>query len=180
MASKRDWLDAGLAILAEAGAPALTVEELCARLGLTKGSFYHHFRGMGGYKGDLLAHFETHDTTRYIDAAEQAGGDRLARLMDLVLEDTDAHAGLEPAVRAWASQDAEVRAVQARVDRARTDYLRELWLATGGAERDATAMARLLYLVLVGAEQVVPPISDGALREVYELALRPAPERGHR
>lgn len=180
MASKRDWLDAGLAILGEEGVPGLTIEELCTRLGLTKGSFYHHFKGMGGYKGDLLAHFEAHYTTRYIDAADQAGGDRLARLVDLVLDDTDAHAGLEPAVRAWAAQDAEVRAVQERVDRTRTGYLRELWLAAGGAEGDATAMARLLYLVLVGARQVVPPITDGELREVYELALRTAPGRGPR
>src|SRR5258708_34118503 len=40
-----DWAGAALQLIAEAGLGALTVEALAARLGVTKGSFYWHFKG---------------------------------------------------------------------------------------------------------------------------------------
>ncbi|WFB05969.1 TetR/AcrR family transcriptional regulator [Streptomyces sp. LX-29] len=181
MASKRDWLQTGLGVLAQDGARALTIERLCAELDLTKGSFYHHFKGIAGFKADLLAHFEAEHTSQFIAGAESAGAPaprRIRRLLDLVLDDKDDSDGLEIAIRAWALQDAEVRALQERVDRLRVDYLRTLWRELGGPEADVEPMARLLYLILVGAQQVVPPLSVPELRDVYGLALRLAPHEG--
>lgn len=177
MASKREWLEAGLAIATRDGIRALTIERLCTGLGLTKGSFYHHFKGIRGYKSDLLAHLGAEHTGRFIDGAEAAGAsghDKLQRLLDMVLE---AHAGsrdLETAVRAWARQDGDVRAFQERVDGMRVDYLRSLWLELGGSPDEAEHAAMLLYLILVGAQQVVPPVSAEDLRAVYTLAFRSA------
>jgi AcrR family transcriptional regulator len=162
MVSKRDWLDAGLALLAEKGAPAVTIERLTDRLGLSKGSFYHHFKGIGGYRTALLEHFEAERTTRFMDEAERAQGDRLRTLMKLVLAPGPGPE-LEIAVRAWALQDAEARAVQERVDRTRADYLTEV---CGDAE-----LGQALYLVVVGAGQVVPPLSGRQLKNALELVL---------
>jgi AcrR family transcriptional regulator len=162
MASKRDWLDAGLTLLAEQGAPALTIERLTERLGLSKGSFYHHFKGVGGYRTALLEHFEAERTTRFMDEAERAQGDRLRTLMKLVLAPGPGPE-LEIAVRAWALQDAEARAVQERVDRTRADYLTEV---CGDEE-----LGRALYLVVVGAGQVVPPLTGRQLKNALELVL---------
>ena len=44
-ASRRDWIEAGLWLLAEEGLESVTIDRLCANLGLTKGSFYWHFKG---------------------------------------------------------------------------------------------------------------------------------------
>ncbi|GAA3443065.1 TetR/AcrR family transcriptional regulator [Planomonospora venezuelensis] len=174
MATRQDWLDEGLTILAASGAPALTIELLCERLGLTKGSFYHHFRGMPGYRAALLDHFETRCTTELIDLAEAdphaPAAARLERLFDLVGSSGDSPA-LEVAMRSWAQQDERARAVQERVDRRRTDYLRALWEQHGGEEPET--MARLLYLVLIGAGHLVPPLTFAQVREIYDLALRP-------
>ncbi|MFD9032224.1 TetR/AcrR family transcriptional regulator [Streptomyces sp. NPDC059567] len=178
MASRRDWLQTGLTVLAQDGARALTIERLCAELDLTKGSFYHHFKGIAGFKTDLLAHFEAEHTSQFIAGAESAGApalSRLRRLLDLVLDDKSDGDELEIAIRAWALQDGEVRALQERVDRLRTDYLRTLWRELDGPEADTAPMARLLYLILVGAQQVVPPLSAPELRAVYGLAMRLAP-----
>ncbi len=175
MASKREWLEAGLAIATRDGIRALTIERLCASLGLTKGSFYHHFKGIRGYKSDLLAHIEAEHTGSFIAGAEAAGAsghDKIQRLLDLVLE---AHADgrdLETAVRAWARQDGDVRAFQERVDGMRVDYLRSLWQELGGEPDEAEGMAKLLYLILVGAQQIVPPVTAEDLRGVYALAMR--------
>ncbi|GHG44482.1 TetR family transcriptional regulator [Amycolatopsis bullii] len=162
MVSKRDWLDAGLVLLAEQGAPSVTIERLTERLGLSKGSFYHHFKGMGGYRTALLEHFEAERTTRFVERAEAAEGDRLNALLDLVLA-PGAGPELEIAVRAWALQDAEARAVQERVDSTRVAYLTEI---CGDAD-----LAQALYLVVVGAGQVVPPLPGRQLKSALELVL---------
>ncbi|WP_084965011.1 TetR/AcrR family transcriptional regulator [Thermoactinospora rubra] len=178
MAGKRQWLEAGLRVLSDEGVPGLTIERLAGLLGLTKGSFYHHFKSMARYKTELLEHFAAEHTHRYITAAESAGTTaraRLDRLLALVLEDEDP--GLEPAIRAWALQDDEVRAMQAQVDELRLDYLRRLWGEVGG-EADSAAMASLLYLVFVGSQHVIPPVPAAELRDIYDLALRLAPGEG--
>ncbi|MEV7008487.1 TetR/AcrR family transcriptional regulator [Streptosporangium sp. NPDC051022] len=174
MATEQDWLDEGLVILAAHGAPALTIELLCERLRLTKGSFYHHFRGMPAYRTALLDHFERRFTTEFIETVESGAHApatiRLERLFELVAGIGDSP-DLEIAVRAWAQQDEQARAVQARVDRRRIDYLRILWEQHGG--QDPQTMARLLYLILIGAGHLVPSLTAGELRGVYDLALRP-------
>ncbi|UAK35259.1 TetR/AcrR family transcriptional regulator [Nocardia asteroides] len=173
--SKRDWLDAGLAVLAEDGARALTVKRLCADLGLTKGSFYHHFRGMSGYKTDLLEHFESVYTGRYItetEAGDAPARDKLARLTDLVLADQDADNAVEIAMRSWAMQDPEVYRLQQRVDRRRVEYLESLLRDLHENNEEIEPLARLLYLALVGAQQVIPPLPAKEIADIYALVLR--------
>jgi hypothetical protein len=50
-----DWAEAALQLIAEAGLGALTVDALAARLGVTKGSFYWHFKGRSELLGLRLA-----------------------------------------------------------------------------------------------------------------------------
>jgi AcrR family transcriptional regulator len=173
MVTKADWLDAGLKVLADEGSPALTIERLTTELGLSKGSYYHHFKGAGGFRTALLEHFEKRFTTRLIDTVERhpeaSAATKLTELMELVLADADS-VRLEIAVRAWALQDPEARAAQERVDHARTAYLQELCRGIGSI-KEPDHLARLLYLILIGAEQVVPPVPPADLRALYRTTL---------
>ena len=49
-----DWIQAGFSILAEDGLEALKIDRLCARLGVTKGSFYWHFKDMASYRAAVV------------------------------------------------------------------------------------------------------------------------------
>ena len=121
--SQRDWLLTGLGLLAsEGGVRYLTIERLCARLGVTKGSFYHHFADVNGYKTHLLRFVEEEGTLEIITQVEVEATPRLKldRLLDVTLRDI---APLEVAFRASALQDAEVSAVQQRIDTGRLGYL---------------------------------------------------------
>src|SRR2546429_9216695 len=71
--TKRKWLEEGLTLLAESGAGALTIEMLTSRLGVTKGSFYHHFQHFQDYKEHLLTFYEEERTLQGIESAEQHG-----------------------------------------------------------------------------------------------------------
>lgn len=181
MSGKKRWLDEGLKALAEGGAPGVTIENLSARVGLSKGSFYHHFNGMPGFKAALLAHFEAEHTTRFIDAVESQGavspGTKIEKLIALVL--TEQPVGgtpdIEVAMRAWAQQDLDVRAALERVDQIRIRYVRDLWFARSGDADEASRMGRLLYLMLIGSAHLIPPLPADELRQLYQLVLRLAP-----
>jgi hypothetical protein len=83
---------------------------------------------------------------------------------------------LEVAMRAWAFSDAEVRAVQERVDRQRLDSLQRIWSRILDDPAAAHTAALLPYLVGIGASLIQPPTPPDQLRRVYELLLGLVPE----
>ncbi|ORT58307.1 TetR/AcrR family transcriptional regulator [Streptomyces sp. CB03238] len=167
----REWLDEGLALLAEQGAPALTLDALCERVGKSKGAFYHHFGSMPTYRARLLEHWEAGCTTAIIDAVEDDGTlparEKLRNLLARVV--TDEGPDLEVAMRAWANQDRMAAAVHERVDATRIAYLRRLCGDAGHPAPDR--MATLLYTVLIGGAHLIPPLPPTAKHETYELLL---------
>jgi AcrR family transcriptional regulator len=171
---KTDWMDEGLAVLAEEGAPALTLDRLCQRMALTKGAFYHHFGSMPRFRTALLEHFEEQRTTAVIEAVEAtqipSGRDRLLGLLDTAVRDRPGP-DLETAVRAWAKQDPEAAAVQQRVDARRIAYLRSLCAAAGHPAPDRLATA--IYVMLIGAAHLTPPLPKAELQELYRDLVLP-------
>ncbi|MFI9506618.1 TetR/AcrR family transcriptional regulator [Nocardia sp. NPDC052566] len=178
MAGKSSWLDSGLVILGTAGPTGLTIDKLVAATGLSTGSFYHHFSSMSGFKAALLAHFEEVHTTRYIRevaAAEQLDArGRLELLMDLVLAD-DEPARLEIAIRAWALDDPVAAATKERVDASRLAILRTLLQESGYAEVDALHTARILYLLVLGAGNMLPAVPPEELGVLARRVLTMPP-----
>jgi AcrR family transcriptional regulator len=168
--TKRKWLQEGLAILGEVGANALTIELLTSRLGVTKGSFYHHFRNWQDYKEHLLTFYEEVGTLRVIESAEQqlTPLDRLERVLQATLRESNS---LEVAMRAWALQDPFVQVYQQRIDERRLAYLEELaWLLCND-RKQARRIARLFYSVFVGSQHMLPAVQGKELEELYRELL---------
>jgi AcrR family transcriptional regulator len=186
MGTARDrWLDEGLRVLALEGSAGLRIDRIAARSGLSKGSFHHHFAGADGYKRDLLACYEAlcvQTMESAIDAVGEGASARdvLASLTSLVSDDRPDlyRPELDVAVRAWATYDAEVRAMQQRVDGARIDALERVWRRAVADPGEARRAATLPYLLAVGAAMVVPPIDADELRAMYEILLPLVPDPG--
>lgn len=185
MSEARDrWLDEGVRVLGDEGFTGVRIDRLAARLGLSKGSFHHHFAGADDFKRELLAHVERLS----IDALERAissappssdAREILGRLTDAV----DAPAvglyrpELDVALRAWALCDAEARATLARIDEVRLTALERVWRPEVGSDAEARTAALVPYLLSVGAAVVSPPLSGPQLKAVFELILPLVPER---
>src|SRR5262249_21435709 len=79
-----DWAEAALQLMAEKGLGALTVSALASRLGVTKGSFYWHFRGRSELLAAALARWEQRATTEAITGLEAVHDPR--RRLELMLD----------------------------------------------------------------------------------------------
>ena len=165
--TKRRWLEEGLTLLEEAGAGALTIESLASRLGVTKGSFYHHFANYQDFKESLLKFWEEEGTLRIIQWAEKETSplERLIRVMQASLHPPR----LDVALRAWALQDEQVRVHQQRIDQQRLAYLEELIFAIRADRPYAQQLARVLYSIYVGSQHILPPIQGEDLNALYQI-----------
>ena len=165
--TKQDWLKEGLHILADQGATALKLDTLSARLGVTKGSFYHHFDNFHAFKTSLLDWVEQAGTLRIIEMTEQ-GGTPLEKFDRLLHATSDEPAGTEVAVRAWALQDKVACAYQARIDAQRLAYVEALCLEFAIAPVQAHIMAQMLYAMYVGCGQMLPPIAGKEMIRLFD------------
>ncbi|MEM7093606.1 MAG: TetR/AcrR family transcriptional regulator [Actinomycetota bacterium] len=151
--SRDEWVAGALEVLAEGGAEEVRVEPLARRLGVTKGSFYHHFENRQALLDALLASWEQRGTDAIIDLVEALSDDpalRLRSLVDVVFQADPNGDAIEVAVRAWASSDAAVQLIVERVDDRRVGFVADLLIGIGLPSALANRRARLLYRVLIG------------------------------
>jgi AcrR family transcriptional regulator len=168
--TRRRWLQEGLALLEEAGAEALTIESLTSRLGVTKGSFYHHFTNYQDFQESLLVFWEEAGTLRIVQLAEQEASpsEKLERVLQASLQPSR----LDVALRAWAWQDERVRVHQQRIDQLRLAYLEEVAYAQTADRLSARQLARAFYSLYVGSQHIIPPIEGEDLSALYQLVQR--------
>ena len=150
--SSQDWVEAGLLLLGQQGVEAVRVEALARTLGVTKGSFYWHFRDRDALLAAILAHWQTIATQAIIDRVDALGGTPAARVTALIQTTSQGKRGarVEHAIRAWGALDKQARAVLQVVDTRREEYVRSLLIEHGLAPARAAQRARILYLALIG------------------------------
>ena len=79
---REDWLERGLNLLAEEGSEALTIDSLCQRFGVTKGSFYHHFGSKDAFGLvvlDRYMHIQLDALAKWADDDALSTTDKLTR-----------------------------------------------------------------------------------------------------
>jgi AcrR family transcriptional regulator len=149
--TRDSWTDAALAALARDGIDTVRVESLARSLGVTKGSFYWHFRDRGELLDAMLARWEEVATQGILDQAARLSGPpeaRLVALFELIL--AARIMDLEVAVRAWGRRDERVARAVCRVDQRRLEYNQRLLQELGLEPDAAEARAFLAYSMLFG------------------------------
>lgn len=152
-AGEQDWLMAALTLLGRAGIDAVRIEPLAEKLGVTKGSFYWHFKDRDALHLAVLDAWRARATQNVIDRVEKESASPQARLSRLIAiaNETSWAARLETAVRAWAKTDPRATKAVAEIDTQRLDYIVSLLRDLGIDARTARLRAQIVYLIVIGS-----------------------------
>lgn len=151
--SRHEWIAGSFEAFCEGGVDALRVEPLAKRLGVTKGSFYHHFANRRALHMELLGEWERLGTSQIIDDISDSSpdaSDRLRKLAHETMRSDPFVDAIETGVRSWAATDREVSAAVARVDERRLAFAEALLREIGIPRALAKRRSMLLYRVLIG------------------------------
>ncbi|MHA0284899.1 TetR/AcrR family transcriptional regulator [Mycobacterium sp. C3-094] len=159
--SRELFFQAGFDVLAEAGYGGLKLASVCGRLGVTSGSFYHHFASWSEYTRQLVTHWQVQMTARVEEVGEEP--DPRRRLDQIIKGGLALPHGAEAAIRVWGSIDPHVRDAQAAVDRHRFDAVFAAALQVLGNRRQAEMFASWSIYLLVGYEQALLPRNPDGL-----------------
>ncbi|MES2771125.1 MAG: TetR family transcriptional regulator [Pseudomonadota bacterium] len=167
---RQGWIDAALKVLADQGVSGVRVESLAKAFGVTKGSFYWHFKD----RSDLLeAMLHTWQEGRILDIKKQTDAEtntepalatidisektqakareQLRHVINLYSANRNRQGiAIELAVRAWARHDTQAARVVEEVDNCRLQCTQKLFLANGLSESEAKSRSLLLYAYVFG------------------------------
>jgi AcrR family transcriptional regulator len=174
---RQDWLEMGLQTLIDKGIEAVRVEPLAKFLGITRGSFYWHFKNRGDLLAAMLQEWETRNTESIIEKIETLDtnpADKLLSLLEIAARDDNR---LEKAVRIWAANDLDAAATISRVDGRRLDYLHNLFCQLGFSTVAAKVRAQVTYSMRLGwfmmAEQIEPSERLAQIHLVHPMLSKP-------
>lgn len=157
------WLAAALNVLAEQGQAKLRIDKLASNLGVTKGSFYHHFEAREDFVQKLLDFWSQKYTDRVIEeisSLDVSPQERVLEMMRLIVRGRlDRY---DIAFRSWAAQEPSVAEVVRKVDEARHVFCRSLFAEMGfeGPELEFRTHAFLAYQVGKGVIFVPEALRD--------------------
>ena len=159
--SKERYFETALDALARVGFKDLNIRLLCTTLGVTSGSFYHHFGNWKGFVDALFAHWEHRQERILRDLAfgQRGPADDIEALRKLTLGLPQAAEG---AIRAWGMNDRSVREVQHRVDHARQKTVEKAILRIVGDAKSARVVTSVGMAMLVGYQQLAVSGEDQA------------------
>ncbi|GAC00350.1 putative TetR family transcriptional regulator [Gordonia namibiensis NBRC 108229] len=161
------YLETGLAVLADSGYSALKLSEVCNRLGVTSGSFYHFFKNWSDYTTQLIDHW-LDSRTQVEVAAVQSVSDPLRRMIELIEFAVSLPHDAEAAIRTWAAMDPDVGKVQEAADRSRYDVVFDIAMELLDDRVAAHRYSSWANFVLTGYEQTTLPEDREALRWAAE------------
>lgn len=170
--SRDGWVDCALDRFAEDGVDKVLIAPLARELGVTKGSFYWHFKNRQDLLDAMLMRWESVGTLDIIEQVEKEGGAadrRLRRVIGLSIEQVSAR--LEPALRQWGRRDKTVREALRRVDEQRLNYLQKLFAQLCEDQTEAEARSWLLYSLITGRHLVAAKPSLIGRKDLLQSCL---------
>ena len=151
---RSDWIALGLSTLAKSGVEGLRVELLAKAHGVTKGSFYWHFRDRQDLLTAILEHWKEgriQDIDKVTTSIPGKEHEQLHVAIDVYGASRNRKGmAVELAIRDWARHDPfAAKAVEA-VDLHRLERTHKLFIGAGYSDQDAKSRSLLLYACVFG------------------------------
>jgi AcrR family transcriptional regulator len=147
--TREAWLARALDALAKQGERVLTVDALVRLLGVSRGSFYWHFKDRADFFRQLVHYWSanyTENVPKYLATVHSSASDKLLALMDLVFRGRLARYDI--AMRSWAAHDPTAARLVKQVDQFRMDYVRSQFAELGFKEEELEVRARAFIVYL--------------------------------
>ena len=180
--SPDDWIAAATAVLIDQGIDNVRVDVLAGQLGVTRGSFYHHFRDREDLLRRLLQAWREGTTEQLTVRLEHASDDPDEQLTDVLSlpfrgRAAERAARSELALRAWARSDAMAREFVDEADASRIAHIERVLRGFGFSAAESRHRGFLLYSYLI-AESLINTARTPAQRRdrsafVKQLICRP-------
>jgi AcrR family transcriptional regulator len=152
-ATRDDWLDLALSVLAAEGVAHVTVLNLSERLSVSRSSFYWYFKNRDDLLDALLDRWDRLNTRSIVSLADEPAAtinQAVCNVFRCWVNPAIFSPRLDFAVREWARRSAKVRKVLDRSDRERTEAVKALFVRFGYEDEDAFVRARVLYTMQIG------------------------------
>jgi AcrR family transcriptional regulator len=169
--SKEMWLQKALKQLSKKGNLGLTIEELSKAIGVTKGSFYWHFKSRYDFTLQLFDYWGAISTANVMEHVNQEEGDaseRLLRLTTFLVEKDICR--YELAVRSWVQIHPVLIPLLKQIDLGRYEFVAALFKEMGFTGDDLEMRVRT-FLVFYSLEMTLYPTKNMADRMKF-LELR--------
>lgn len=174
--SRDAWLDAAGTAIVEGGFDNVRVLTLAKQLGVTRGSFYWHFKDHAELIVSFLDRWRDRRLSElaYLRASGDTTETEIRRIFRLVLSEPARNTRqmrVELAVRDFARRDTYAARIVTEVDRARIDHCALLLEKTGADKERAHDLALLFYVVTIGGRVVLSSFREGdeAIRRIESL-----------
>jgi AcrR family transcriptional regulator len=170
--TREDWMREALQVLVEGGPAMLSIEKLAAELGVSRGSFYWHFKNREDFIAAVLQHW--HDTytasiTDALDAEGLTGPEKFRRLFRGVHESDLAR--IDIPMRYWAMQDPAIAEFVSNTDEFRLNYMKSVLAECGLSGRELEYRARACIAFMAMDKRMFDPSSSLTSDKDYENAI---------
>lgn len=169
-------MDAAFDALAAGGIDAVRVDPLAKQLGVTRGSFYWHFKDRAALHTAMLKDWRkraTYQLGSRIESRTSSPDERLKQTLALPRSGPRARraAAIEFAIRLWSLRDKEAAQAVKHIDRVRLDYYAKLYSEMGFSIEDARRRAFVFYAALMGRAIIVTDEKTDVRDELADALL---------
>jgi AcrR family transcriptional regulator len=153
--SKEAWLERALMLLAAEGPSRMRIENIAQAIGVTKGSFYHHFADRGDFVRCLVQYWDEKYTREVTTKLELQQGTAQERLWHLMLAIVNLGlANCDAAIRSWAGSEPDLRRMVEKADRFRLTFVCTLFSEMGFTDLELEMRSRI-FVASMSAEGAI-------------------------
>ena len=147
-----DWIKVALDALIDKGIDAVKITQLSEQLGVTRGSFYWHFKAREDMLQALIDFWKEKNTAAVVTAAAQGPDleDAVLALMETWVDNDVFDARLDLAIRSWSQADPALKSIVQTNDELRLSAITDMYRRAGRASAEAIVAARNIYFMQMG------------------------------
>jgi len=171
--TKEDWLDSSLKLVSKHGADVLKIDSLCKKLKVTKGSFYHHFKGHKIFLEEILEYWYITFTKNIIDEIKEFENEPLKQieLLNKIIYSKDLNIEIE--FRAWGLRNKLILPYMEKIDKERILVIKNIQnkLNPHSDDKINENMATYIYCQFIGSLFIQPRVSQEKQKELDDFFL---------